>query len=428
MIHNCNSLKTICKILRLRKFVNIIGCAFFLSLLSMLVSCSDKKDGKIESSVVTFNECIYPRGAVVYRNYLIIVGENTVAESSSQVVRDLLKYSRKKKLFAIDLDNDELNDSICSVISTTDLFNLSVRNDSLFGKFGSPKKDEGNWQLWNGSKWAPFNMFPFESKFMSSHLYKSCYKIYEDSAYFVYGCDQGEWGSGVLFLNKENNVVRGFPMRNALQVFNDTSVYVVMGKDDIVDGFEIIRFRNPELLPVIHDSIIGYCDKEGLIKPRRMYLYNYLEQYIYKDLYSSNSDYSWCKSISKNQVGLFGNLLDSNNSISKRYKAEHMLISTRPPYSNMKGIMFLNEKYYCILEIDSSLIVSEVKHMESGDLANDYIFKTNLVGVRQFREIDPNTYMIILSSTDWDSPCHKYTCLIINDQYIKTYHFIPDRN
>lgn len=215
-------------------------------------------------------------------------------------------------------------------------------------------------------------------------------------------------------------------MRNALQVFRDSSGYVVMGKDDI--GFEIIRFKNPELFPLIHDSIIGYKDKAGLLKTSRMHLYNYFEQYIYEDLFSPNSDYQHYKSVSKDQVGLFGYLLDSNNIISKRYKAKHMLISTIPPYLSMKGLMFLNEKYYCILETDSSLIVSEVKHLESGDLANDYIFKTNLVGVRQFRKIDSNTYVIILSSTDWESPCHKFTCLIINDNFIKTYHFVPGQD
>lgn len=424
MIQNFYSLITLLKHLNSVHAKSSIAGAFMLILILFSVSCSNTKDGKIESSVATFDECIYPRGAVIYRNYLIIVGENTVAESSSKGVRDSLKYSKKKKLFAIDLDNDKMNDSICSNISTSDLFNLFVRNDSLFGKFDSQKKDESYWQLWDGSKWSRCEIFPYETEFITSDLYKSSYKIFEDSLYFVYSCDQGEWGSGIIFICKKNNVVRGFPMRIPHQVFKDSLGYVVMGKDDI--GFEIIRFRNPELLPVIHDSIIGYNDIEGLIQPSRMYLYNYFEQYIYEELYSSNSDYSHYKSVSKDQVGLFGYLLDSNNNISKRYKAEHMLISTRPPYLSMKGLMFLNDRYYCILETDSSVFVSEGKHVDSGDLANDYIFKTNLIGVRQFRKIDPNTYVILLSSTDWESPCHNFTCLIINDNFIKTYHFIPD--
>jgi len=401
-----------------------IAGGFLLMLVFFCVSCSNKKDGKIESSVVTFNECIYPRGAVVYRNNLIIVGENTSPDDSRDLFISEVNNSDIRKIFVYNLETNKADPELQSKIYNKGIKWLYVRNDSLYGKFDSQKKDESYWQLWDGSKWSRCEIFPYETEFITSDLYKSSYKIFEDSLYFVYGCDQGEWGSGIIFISKKNHIVRGFPMRIAHQVFKDSSGYVVMGKDDI--GFEIIRFRNPELLPVIHDSIIGYNDIEELIQPSRMYLYNYFEQYIYEELYSSNSDYSHYKSVSKDHVGLFGYLLDSNNNISKRYKAEHMLISTRPPYSSMKGLMFLNDRYYCILQIDSSLIISEVKHLESEDLTNDYIFKFDSLIVWQFRKIEPNTYVINLSATDWESPCHKFTCLIINDNFIKTYHFIPD--
>lgn len=259
MIQNVNSLNTLLKLSCYINTKSIIAGGFLLILVLFSVSCSNDKDEKIESSEATFDECISLNGAVIYKNYLILVGENANSDCSVRDVWYTVKYGKNTRVFVYDLLTDKRDDDFRQVIQLDNLIRYYVRNDSLFAETKSNKYNETNWWFLNGDKWIETNPFPSSERFNKSCLKRVCHQIFEDSVYVIYGYDQGEFGNAVLFLEKKTGIVRGYPMRSARKALKDTSGYLILGICyHMMESFEVLRIPNPELLPIVPDSLIRY--------------------------------------------------------------------------------------------------------------------------------------------------------------------------
>ncbi len=406
---------------------NTIFNLFIFSTFVFFISCNSPKNKNIESSVNTFDECIYPKGAFIYKNYLIILGENTVESSTSRGVRDSIKYSQTKKIIAIDLYTNKIDNSAFKDMNTDSLTWLFVRNDSLYGKFASNDSIGYQWKLWKNNTWE--NSHPFQSQiaFQSTLLGKNCKLIYEDSIYYFYRIDQGEWGGAIVFHNKRTGISNGFPMYDPpSQIFSDSSGYVVLGRSPFGDQYCVLRFHNPEQLPQIDDSLKAFFayKLEGQIEYADFY--NFFVEKMRQEIInsdSSNIEKTICNTENFHQQFM---PLDSASIVSKFYHVKHMLIQTIKPYTHCYGIIQKNQAYYAVLNIDSMYYVSELSYLESDKLINHSILMLPVNRIFLFSRTYNNETIIITSKSDIEDACHLFTCLVITDNFIKTYHFTPE--
>ena len=205
-----------------------------------ICSCHTNVEQKFESGTWDFDFCMDLQNAVLYKKYLIITERD----------------KHEAKFIVINYDKNEIDLTFQNKLADNGISNLWLENDTLRGY-----SDIKNTHFyWNNRKWVmtkkPFRNPHFE-KFSATELNKNCYCIYEDKKYYIFQYSYGEFGSGIIFLNKENGILTGYPMLGISSIYSDTSGYIIAGNHRIEDSKRamIIKIENPDLLAAIPDSI-----------------------------------------------------------------------------------------------------------------------------------------------------------------------------
>jgi len=406
-----------------------IAGGFLLMLVFFCVSCSNKKDGKIESSVVTFNECIYPRGAVVYRNNLIIVGENTSPDDSRDLFISEVNNSDIRKIFVYNLETNKAYPELQSKIYNKGIKWLYVRNDSLFGRFSTENDLIDSWSFWDGEKWIAARPFVPAERFQTSYLRKECGNIFEDDHFLIYSYNQGEFGNAVLFLDKSSGEITGFPLYTPRQVIKDSSGYIVFGRlDHMVSSYSVIHIKHPEKLPKVPDSLIMYDFSGKTDTSILICLDIYLRSQMSKGY--SNRDTIKVQGDSLD-FGCF-NVFDSNQIYltydSANYSSNDVVYLIKQDNTDSVGeaIFMYQSKLYIILIDEKFWYLCEMNNLSQKIIQDNYIVKIPKPRFCITRTYFGDSFLFVYCYSDMDYPCMKFTCLIINDNFIKTYHFIPD--
>jgi hypothetical protein len=416
---------------------NIIFKSFIFCILAIIISCNPLKNKNIESSVNTFDECIYPKGAFIYKNYLIILGKNIVSGLTSREIRDSLEYSKKTKIIAIDLYSNKIDNSAFRQMSTDNLFWLYVKNDTLFGNFKSSDRNKNNWAFWNNGEWIETNDILGRIKFNSSLLRKDCHLIFEDPLYYIYSFNQGEFGSAVIFLNKKTEIPHGYPMPQPVQAFKENNNYIVTGFFDYTNGSEVIEFANPDLLPVIPDSLIQYSPQKKEKYPKLLYLDQYLEFQIllalpdsFQELIRETEKHKFDETriddsttlISLSFFGIFDSLLRYTEKavyiLDNKFSTNRSGLFCKAviPYRNKRYCLFDDYEYLYLCKLNSS-------NMDTVFESRFYQFKKPVYYfIHNFGE----TQLLFCNYSEWDSFNSNFKCILINDNFIKTYHFTPE--
>ncbi|MDX9932112.1 MAG: hypothetical protein RB294_05975 [Bacteroidales bacterium] len=406
-----------------------IAGAFMLILILFSVSCSNTKDGKIESSVATFDECIYPRGAVIYRNYLIIVGENTSPDDSSDLVISEVNNNDIRKIFVYNLETNKADPELQSEIFKKGIKWLYVRNDSLFGRFSTENDLIDSWSFWDGKNWIETHPFSPAARFETSYLRKECGNIFEDNHFLIYSYNQGEFGNAVLFLDKSSGEILGFPLYTPRQVIKDSSGYIVFGRlDHMVSLYSVIHIKHPEKLPKVPDSLIMY-DFSGKTDTSILL---YLDIYLKSQMIEIFSDSITIKTQANSLDFECFNIFDAKQIYltydSMNYSANDVVNLIKQDNTDSVGeaIFMYQSKLYIILIDEKFWYLCEMNNLSQKIIQDNYIVKIPKPRFCITRTYFGDSFLFVYSYSDMDSPCMNFTCLIINDNFIKTYHFIPD--
>lgn len=169
----------------------------------------------------------------------------------------LLDNNPNSKFTVINYFTNKIDTVFQNLISRREAISeLYAKNDTLYAYEELIKA----WIKWN-NKWIkkkPFNN-KFYKEFDKSYLKKWCQLIYEDDKYFVYSYFKGEFGTGVLFLNKKNGKISGHTMITATSVYKDNIGYVVSGNTYFLKKMsQLIRIKDPDKLPIVPENQIIY--------------------------------------------------------------------------------------------------------------------------------------------------------------------------
>ena len=123
------------------------------------------------------------------------------------------------KIFALNLLTNKIDSSFVSNNYFTD---LKVARDTLFGF----KKEKG-WYVYINDNWHHKEIYSnkFHKEFMKSNLSKYFNVILENKEHYVYSYDQGEFGSGVFFLDKQTGEISGINTYAPLELKQIKSQY-----------------------------------------------------------------------------------------------------------------------------------------------------------------------------------------------------------
>ncbi len=200
----------------------------------------------------TFDRCIRPTDAVLYSNYIVLLENN---RQSHDISSDDNRFA-DSKFTVINYLTNQIDTVFQKALKHPNISKLYIKNDSLYA-FDFTKKTWLKWQ----DKWvkkSPFNN-KFFLEFQKSLLKIKSRLIYEDDKYFVFSYDRGEFGAAVIFLNKANGTITGQTMITPTSVFKDSSEYIVSGNSwYYMKMSQLIRIKNPDLLPTVPDEQIMY--------------------------------------------------------------------------------------------------------------------------------------------------------------------------
>jgi hypothetical protein len=407
----------------------------YLLIAILLFSCKSENN-KIEykSGNWTFNECITPINGVIFSNYIIILNNRTDLRYFSNINhKDSSLFSENSKIFVLNYLTNEIDTVFRNKISKKGISELYVKNDSLYAYDANEKK----WLRWN-DKWekkTPFNN-NYYKKFEKSYLHKKCRLIFEDDKYYIFSYDRGEFGAGVVFLNKVNGLVYGYPMTNPMYVFKDTLGYIVAGNSTWdIPMSNLLRIKYPERLPVIPENRIIFD-----YNTEKNYYYNqeYLAMYLYDEVLLKLPDSLKIKlhSIQKN-IKDFNKRRDPDfnkrivfdkqiDSLFKYDKNVEYLIDNSRWYKNDKtlcyGTFWYENKLLHILG-DSMLYLAKVTSSGTNKI-QDTVISNNLKTNNFITSMQSkDKVLIIVNSTYRIDTCGIVSCFVIDNMYIKRYDF-----
>ena len=186
--------------------------------------------------------------AVIYKDKLILL------EFDSVDIQNDFKYPFGKRLgrvvssssVQINLLTNKIDSSINMPKTITD---LKVVRDSLWAF----QKRIG-WKVYKDGEWVKKQIYPneFHQKFTKSDYHKYCNVIFEDSIYVVYSFDMGEFGHGVLFLNKLNGELRGAPIYSPVEINVVDNVYYLKSEyRHMMDLSNLTSLKYPDSLHLL---------------------------------------------------------------------------------------------------------------------------------------------------------------------------------
>ena len=172
-------------------------------LLILIGSCQPKL--QFEGGTWDFEQCIDFNGVILYKNYMIISN----------------KEGNSFRFLVIDYYKNKVDSIFQNKLTENGISSLELQNDSLFG-YSDTKK---GYLYWNGKKWIDKKPFsnPHFDRFLETELYQSaCYPVSEDDKYYMFAYSHGEFGAGIIFLNKENGISTGYPMLGISSIYSDS--------------------------------------------------------------------------------------------------------------------------------------------------------------------------------------------------------------
>lgn len=411
-----------------------IAIVYILIAITFFSCKTEKKKVEYKSGEWTFNECVQPIDAVLYSNYIVLLGNKTNLYYTSDIrFENPERIYKNTKFTVINYYTNELDTPFQNLINRNGISELYVKKDTLYA-YDVFKK---SWLQWN-NKWIEKS--PFDNKFYlefeKSYIKSRCRLIYEDEKYFVYSYNKGEFGTGVFFLNKENGKLSGHTMICATSVFKDTNGYVVSGNTGFYKTMsQLIRVKNPDKLPIVPDNQIIYE------KDTAKYNYQYQEnlaEYLYSEILHKLPDSLQLKlqSIQKKIQG-FNDREDPD--FDKRIVFEKQ-IDTLFKFDNNLEYLFDNSYWYLddetlcyatflhnnkLLHIlgDSILYVAEIKNNELIK-QQDTIITNNLPPRYLISNWQINDKrLIVFNSNLRKDTCSVVNCLVIDNDNVKRYNF-----
>jgi hypothetical protein len=400
-----------------------------------LFSCKiENKKTEYKSGEWTIKECIQPIDAVLYSDYIILLENETDLYYKSDI-----RFQKPEKIYsstkftAINYFTNELDTAFENLINRDGISNLYVKKDTLYA-FDVFKN---SWLQWN-NKWiqkSPFNnQFYFE--FEKSYLKSRCKLIFEDSKYFVYSYNKGEFGTGVLFLNKENGKLSGHKMIRATSVFKDNNGYVVSGNTGYYKIMsQLIRIKNPDKLPTIPDYQIIYEKDTAKYDFRNQ---GNLAEYMFDEILRKLDDSTKIKLYAiQEKIQHFNERRDRD--FSKRIILEMQVDSLFKLYENLKYLFdnsywYIDDETLCystfnyqnkILHFigDSNLYLAEFQNNRPIIYQDTIITNTIPLGLVISNWQINDKSLIVLNSGFMNDTCSTVNCLIIDNDNVKRYEF-----
>ena len=405
-------------------------------LITIAFFCCKTENKKLEykSGEWTIDECVQPIDAVLYSDYIVLLENITNLYYTSDIRFESPKrIYAKTKFTVINYYTNEIDTLFQNGINRNGISGLYVKKDTLYA-FDVFKK---SWLQWN-NKWiekSPFNN-EFYLEFEKSYLKSRCRLIYEDEKYFIYSYDYGEFGSGVLFLNKGNGKLSGHRMICPTSVFRDTNSYVISGNLEIYKTMsQLIRVKDPDKLPIVPDDQIIYE------KDTAKYDYRYQEnlaEYLYSEIHHKLPDSLQLKLQSiRKEIKDFNNREDLD--FDKRIVFEKQIDTLFKFDKNLEYLFdnsywHLDDETQCyasfiyndkLLHIlgDSILYVTEFINNDVIKL-RDTIITNNIPLSYPISNWQINDKRLIVFNANWRvDTCSAVNCLVIDNEYIKRYNF-----
>ena len=181
--------------------------------------------------------------AVIYKDKLILL-EYSSADTNMHF-RRRAKYIENSKSRLIDLLTNK-EDTLFHVPEK--VIDIKVTRDSLWAKNANE-----DWFVLENDKWVKREIYPnkHHQKFTKSNYYKYCNVIIEDTTYLVYSFDMGEFGNGIIYLNKLNGNLTGVPIHVPKEISKINGIYYLRNEFEAhgtVFDYTINLIKNPDLL------------------------------------------------------------------------------------------------------------------------------------------------------------------------------------